>query len=92
MSEVSTPFPVARAEQEFRELSGFVSDYCGVFGHDAEAFRRSVLPFGPLDIDMSKANAEEKQILKGMYLGLMIRHIFSDRARRQPADRMRSVS
>lgn len=66
----SATFPVARAAVEFRELLPHVSGYCERIQGDPEAFRRVVLPFGPLDLAVRNSRDwNEAKSLRGMYLG-----------------------
>jgi hypothetical protein len=63
-------FPVPRAEPEFRELLPFIQGWAQQNGGDEELFKRWSLPFGPLTIQVTKANHGEASSLKNLYLGV----------------------
>jgi hypothetical protein len=64
-------FPVPRAEQEFVALIPHVEGYCGAINNDQKAFTLAVLPFGPMDLQITKAqNYEEANLLRNFYLGI----------------------
>ena len=63
-------FPVPRAEPEFRELLPFVHGWAQQNAGNEELFKRWSLPFGPLSIQVTKANHGEASSLKNHYLGL----------------------
>jgi len=48
-------FPVPRAEQEFVALFSHVEGYCGAIKNDQKAFTLAVLPFAPMDLQITKA-------------------------------------
>jgi hypothetical protein len=64
-------FPIARAKDEFVKLLPHVEGYCGVVRGNVEAFRRAVLPFGPMDLYVAKGTAEEKSLIRNLYLGVV---------------------
>jgi hypothetical protein len=63
-------FPVPRAEPEFRKLLPFVHGWAQQNAGDEELFKRWSLPFGPLSIQVTKANHREASSLKHLYLGV----------------------
>ena len=64
-------FPVPRAEQEFVALFPHVEGYGGAIRNDQKAFTLAVLPFAPLDLQITKAqNYEEANVLRNFYLGI----------------------
>ena len=63
-------FPVPRAEPEFRELLPFIHGWAQQNAGDEELFKRWSLPFGPLSIQVTKANHGEASSLKNLYLGV----------------------
>lgn len=63
-------FPVGRAKDEFLALVPHVKGYCGSINGDGEAFRRAVLPYGPMDLTVLKGTTEEAEILRNLYLGI----------------------
>jgi hypothetical protein len=63
-------FPVPRAEQEFQRLLPFVYGWAQQNAGDAELFKRWSLPFGPLSLQVTKANHREGSSLKNLYLGV----------------------
>jgi hypothetical protein len=66
----SVSFPVVRAKDEFLTLIPHVKGYCGAIRGDVEAFRRAVLPYGPMDLTVSKGTTEEAESLRNLYLGI----------------------
>jgi hypothetical protein len=68
--EAQLEFPVPRAEAEFRQLMGFVRGFGEANKGDIELFRRWVLPFAPLDLQVGKASNAEAAALRNMYLGI----------------------
>jgi hypothetical protein len=63
-------FPVPRAEPEFRELLPFIQGWAQQNAGDEELFKRWSLPFGPLSVQVTKANHGEASSLKNLYLGV----------------------
>lgn len=63
-------FPVPRAEPEFRKLLPFVHGWAQQNAGDEELFKRWSLLFGPLSIQVTKANHGEASSLKNLYLGV----------------------
>lgn len=63
-------FPVPRAEPEFRKLLPFVHGWAQQNARDEELFKRWSLPFGPLSLQVTKANHDEASSLKNLYLGV----------------------
>ncbi len=71
-SSIDAPnFPVNRATNEFFALVPHVKGYCGAVRGDEEAFRHAVLPYGPMDLTVSKGSNEEAEILRNLYLGIV---------------------
>ena len=66
-----TQFPVPRAEKEFGALGTHVRGYCSRISGDFEAFRRAVLPFGPMDLAVANGTDRERRVLRNFYLGLV---------------------
>jgi hypothetical protein len=64
-------FPVPRAQQEFAQLGPHVRGYCGANEGNQETFRVSVLPFGPMDLTVSKGTRAEGESLRNLYLGFV---------------------
>jgi hypothetical protein len=65
-------FPVPRAEQEFVALFPHIEGYCGAIKTDQKAFTLAVLPFAPMDLQVTKAkNYEEADMLRNFYLGIV---------------------
>jgi hypothetical protein len=62
-------FPVPRAQQELIDLAGFAKGFGEAHHGDANLFQRWVLPFAPLDLQVSKATHEEASSLRNFYLG-----------------------
>lgn len=64
-------FPVPRAEQEFEALIPHLRGYGGSIRGDQKAFSHAVLPYGPLDLQVTKAAThEEASVLRSFYLGI----------------------
>lgn len=63
-------FPVPRAEPEFRELLPFIDGWAQQNAGNEELFKRWSLPFGPLSLQVTKANHGEASSLKNFYLGV----------------------
>src|SRR4029450_6715026 len=63
-------FPVPRAEPEFRKLLPFIHGWAQQNAGDEELFKRWSLPFGPLSLQVTKANHNEASLLKNLYLGV----------------------
>lgn len=64
-------FPIPRAEREFTELLAFVDGWGSQNQGDVELFRHWALPFGPLDLQVTKSvGHNEASTLKNMYLGV----------------------
>lgn len=64
-------FPVPRAEQEFVALFSHLEGYGGAIRENPKAFTLAALPYGPLDLQVTKAKTyEEASILKNFYLGI----------------------
>lgn len=64
-------FPVPRAEQEFVALFPHIEGYGGTIKNDQEAFVLAVLPYAPLDLQITKAQSyEEADTLRNFYLGI----------------------
>jgi hypothetical protein len=64
-------FPVPRAEQEFEALLPHLEGYAGSIRGNQKAFTLAVLPYAPLDLQVTKANThEEASVLKNFYLGI----------------------
>lgn len=64
-------FPVPRAEQEFVALFPHIEGYGGAIRNDQKAFVLAVLPYAPLDLQITKAqNYEEADTLRNFYLGV----------------------
>jgi hypothetical protein len=64
-------FPVAGAQKEFAALGPHVRGYCHPIEGDVEAFRRAVLPFGPMDLSVTKSDKADARILRDLYLGFV---------------------
>jgi hypothetical protein len=65
-------FPVPRAEQEFVALFPHLEGYCGAIRNDQKAFALAVMPFAPMDLQITKAqNHEEANLLRNFYLGIV---------------------
>lgn len=62
-------FPVARAQEEFVGLLHFVRGWGQSNRGDSELFRRWTLPYGPMDLQVAKANHDEASALRNLYLG-----------------------
>lgn len=67
----SEPFPVPRAQREFAALGPHVRGYCHSIEGNEEAFRRAVLPFGPMDLTVMRAPKDETVKLRNLYLGFV---------------------
>ncbi len=64
-------FPVPHAEHEFAALSPHLEEYGGSIRGDQKAFTLAVLPYGPLDLQVTKAEThEEASVLRNFYLGI----------------------
>jgi hypothetical protein len=64
-------FPVPRAKQEFEALIPHLEGYGGSIRGNQKAFTLAVLPYAPLDLQVTKANThEEASVLKNFYLGI----------------------
>jgi hypothetical protein len=65
-------FPVPRAEQEFEALFPHLENYAGSISGNQKAFTLAVLPYAPLDLQVTKAKThEEASALKNFYLGVV---------------------
>jgi hypothetical protein len=65
-------FPVPRAEQEFVALFPHIEGYGGAIRNDQKAFLLAVLPYAPLDLQITRAqNHEEADTLRNFYLGVV---------------------
>jgi hypothetical protein len=64
-------FPVPRAQVDFAALGPHVRGYCHAIEGDPEAFRRAVLPFGPMDLAVTKGTRDESVNLRNLYLGFV---------------------
>ena len=67
----SGDFPIPRAQEEFRLLGPHVHGYCGTITGDEKAFRHAVVPFGPMDLTVSKGTPDEASVLRSLYLGMV---------------------
>lgn len=64
-------FPVPRAEDEFVALFPHVEGYGGAIKGSRKAFALAVLPYAPLDLQVTKAKTyEEASMLRNFYLGI----------------------
>jgi hypothetical protein len=64
-------FPVPRAEQEFEALFLHLKGYAGSIRGNQKAFKLAVLPYAPLDLQVTKAKThDEASVLKNFYLGI----------------------
>jgi hypothetical protein len=64
-------FPVPRAEQEFEALFPHLEGLAGSIRGNQKAFTLAVLPYAPLDLQITKAKThEEASALKNFYLGI----------------------
>ena len=64
-------FPVPRAEQEFEALFPHLQGYGSSIRGNQKAFTLAVLPYAPLDLQVTKAKThEEASDLKNFYLGI----------------------
>jgi hypothetical protein len=64
-------FPIPRAEQEFGALIPHLRGVSGTVRNDPKAFALAVLPYAPLDLQITKAqNYEEADALRNIYLGV----------------------
>lgn len=64
-------FPIPRVEQEFGALIPHLRGVGGIIKNDPKAFALAVLPYAPLDLQITKAqNYEEADALRNIYLGV----------------------
>ena len=71
LAATNAQFPVPRAQPEFARLGPHVGGYCRAREGDEELFRRAVLPFGPMDLTISKGTWVESDTLRNLYLGFV---------------------
>ncbi|HVN40961.1 MAG TPA: hypothetical protein VMW19_22580 [Myxococcota bacterium] len=62
-------FPVPRAEAEFRELIPFLVGWGEKNKGDETLFRRWVMPYGPLDLQVTHGTHDEAEALRNFYFG-----------------------
>lgn len=64
-------FPIPRAEQEFGTLIPHLRGVGGTVRNEPKYFALAVLPYAPLDLQITKAqNYEEADVLRNFYLGI----------------------